>query len=86
MVKHRRDRHDIAAQILRKARVGKNKTELMRQVNISFTQAQQYFSMLLQKGLLEIDQNHHLKTTRKGLEFLEKCEECFLFEWNKHSR
>jgi predicted transcriptional regulator len=78
-----RDRHDIAIDILKKASSGMNKTELMKEVGLSFSQAKQYLSMLQEKRLLEIGDKHHFKTTRKGLEFLEKCEACPLFSWDK---
>jgi len=76
-----RDRHDIALEILRKSIPGKKKTELMREAGLSYTQSKQYLGILLEKGLLEIDKNRRFKTTKKGLEFLEKCEECPLFKW-----
>jgi predicted transcriptional regulator len=86
MVKRRRDRHDITIQILNRAKNGKSKTELMREANISHAQAKQFLGMLGQHGLLELDENRRYKTTKKGLEFLEKCESCFLFEWSKQER
>jgi len=76
-----RDRHDITFEILRKAASGKKKTELMRDAGLSYLQTKKYFNALLQKGLLEIDEKRRLKTTKKGLEFLEKCEKCPLFKW-----
>ncbi len=76
-----RDRHDITFEILRKAVSGKRKTELMRDVGLSYTQSKQYLSMLQKKELLEKDEEGRFKTTKKGLEFLEKCEECPLFKW-----
>ena len=76
-----RDRHDITMEILKKAASGKRKTELMRDVGLSYLQAKQYLDILLQKGLLEIDKQNCFKTTKKGLEFLEKCMECPLFKW-----
>ncbi len=79
----RRDRHDITIDILRKARFGMRKTELMSDVGLSYTQAKQYIDALSNKGLLEIDENRHIKTTKRGLEFLEKCSECLLFPWGK---
>jgi len=78
-----RDRHDITLEILRKSTSGKKKTELMRDAGLSYTQSKQYLGILLEKGLLEIDENRRFKTTKKGLEFLEKCEECPLFKWVK---
>ena len=81
-----RDRHDITVEILRKATAGKKKTEIMRDVGLSYLQLKQYLGMLLEKGLLELDGRRNFKTTKKGLEFLEKCGECFLFKWDKQKR
>jgi predicted transcriptional regulator len=78
-----RDRHDITAEILRKASSGKKKTELMSDVGLSYAQSKQYLGMLLEKGMLEIDNNGVYKTTRKGSEFLVKCADCFLCDWHK---
>jgi predicted transcriptional regulator len=79
----RRDRHDIVMEILKSAKSGRIKTELMKDVNMSFTQAQQYLSMLMEKGLLQINENRRFTTTKKGLEFMEKCQGCFLSEWHE---
>lgn len=76
-----RDRHEITIEILNKARYGKNKTEMMRDANLSYTQAKMYLQNLLEKGLLEMDSERRYLTTKKGLEFLEKCEVCPLFKW-----
>jgi predicted transcriptional regulator len=81
-----RDRHDIAIEILKKATSGKSKTELMRDVGLSYLQAKQYLAMLSDNGLLKIEENHRFKTTSKGLEFLEKCKECLLFNWCKQKK
>jgi predicted transcriptional regulator len=78
-----RDRHDITFEILRKATAGKKKTELMREVGLSSTQAKNYLSILVEKGLLEMNEKRLFKTTSKGLEFLEKCEQCPLFKWDR---
>jgi len=78
-----RDRHEIVMDILTKARTGKKKTELMRDAGLSYLQTKQYLNTLLEKGLLEIDKNNNLKTTKKGLEFLEKCGKCLLTNWHK---
>ena len=81
-----RDRHDITFEILRKATAGKKKTELMREVGLSYTQSKTYLSALVEKGLLEMNKKRLFKTTAKGLEFLEKCKECLLFKWNKQKK
>jgi predicted transcriptional regulator len=81
-----RDRHDITFEILRKSTAGKKKTELMREVGLSYTQSKTYLSVLLEKKLLEMDKKRLFKTTAKGLEFLEKCEPCPLFKWNRQKK
>jgi predicted transcriptional regulator len=78
-----RDRHEITFEILNKAISGKQKTELMREVGLSYKQSKTYLKLLTERGLLEIDKRHCYKTTSKGLEFLEKCKVCPLFKWEK---
>jgi len=78
-----RDRHDITFEILRKATAGKKKTELMRDVGLSYTQSKKYLGILVEKKLLEMDEKRLFKTTSKGFEFLKKCEKCPLFKWNE---
>jgi len=81
-----RDRHDIALEILKNALSGKKKTEMMRDVGLSYLQAKQYLGILLENGLLEIDENRKFRTTEKGEEFLEKCDVCPLFKWSKQKK
>lgn len=78
-----RDRHEIAMQILNSAISGKKKTELMRDVGLSYLQAKLYLGELVERGLLQIDEKRNFKTTKKGIEFLKKCEACPLFDWDK---
>jgi predicted transcriptional regulator len=78
-----RDRHDIAMEILNRAVSGKRKTEIMRDAGLSYLQAKLYLGELVNRGLLKIDEKHNFKTTKKGLEFLEKCEDCPMFRWDK---
>ena len=78
-----RDRHEIAIEIMNRAVSGKKKTELMRDVGLSYLQAKLYLGELVDRGLLQIDERQNFKTTKKGLEFLEKCEACPLFGWDK---
>jgi predicted transcriptional regulator len=78
-----RDRHDIVMEILEQAKSTKKKTELIRNVNLSTFQSKQYLTMLAKKGLLEIDGQGRYKTTRKGIETMEKCDSCFLCHWHK---
>ena len=78
-----RDRHEIAMEILNKAISGKKKTEIMRDVGLSYQQSKQYLNELVDRQLLKIDEKGNLKTSKKGLEFLEKCEKCPLLGWDK---
>ena len=78
-----RDRHEIAMEILNRAVSGKKKTEIMRDAGLSYLQAKLYLGELVDRGLLEIDWQRNLKTTKKGLEFLEKCMACPLIGWDK---
>jgi predicted transcriptional regulator len=48
-----RDRHEITMEILDKAISGKKKTEIMRDVGLSYLQAKQYLGELVDRGLLE---------------------------------
>ena len=77
----RRDRHDIAVEILRTAIDGKIKTHIMYKAKLSYAQLNEYIQLLLNKGLLEnvtIRQKRMdkkvFKTTHKGLEFIENFE------------
>lgn len=81
-----RDRHDIAMEILDKARTGKRKTELLTEVGLSYLQSKQYLPTLTDRGMLREDEDHLFKTTKKGVEYLEKCGECFLCDWHKQRK
>jgi len=78
-----RDRHDIVLEILQKTKSGKKTTEIIRDVGLSYLQAKQYLGILQKKGLLEVDDKRRFKTTKKGLEFVEKCSDCLLWHWPK---
>jgi len=77
----RRDRHDIAVEILRTAINGKIKTHIMYKAKLSYAQLNEYIQLLLDKGLLEnatireknVDKKVY-KTTHKGLAFIENFE------------
>ena len=77
-IRVRRDRHDIAAEILKIAGVGLISTHIMYKAKLSFGQLSEYVPMLLEKGLLEKltvvkhrQFRHVLKTTEKVRKFLE---------------
>ncbi len=82
----RRDRHDIVVDILKKAASGRKKTELMSDVGLSYLQTKQYLATLIGKGLLEAGDNKVLRTTPRGLDFLNKCTECLLLPWEKQKK
>ena len=60
------------------ARKGTSKTHIMFKANLSFSQLNQYLSLLLRSSLLEITANDGrsvYRATSKGVEFMEKqCE------------
>ena len=77
----RRDRHDIAVEILRTAVEGRIKTHIMYKAKLSYAQLNEYIDLLLNKGLLENvtirlrkEDKKVYKTTHKGLEFIENFE------------
>ncbi len=79
-----RDRHDIVIEILRKTSSrAYSKTLIMSNVGLSYAQVQKYLRKLLEEGLIEANSERSYKTTKKGLEFLEKCSQCILFKWDK---
>jgi len=81
-----RDRHEITMEILRRARSATKKTEIMRDAGLSYLQANLYLAQLIERGLLTVDPERNFKTTKKGEEFLKKCEECPLIGWEKSDK
>jgi predicted transcriptional regulator len=74
----RRDRHDILVDILKTARVGIKRTNLMHKAKLSHTQLKLYLYVLSENGLLESD-NGLVKTTTKGTRFVKVCESLNFF-------
>ena len=75
---HRRDRHEILAEILEAARGGAIKTHIMYKARLSYQQLNDYLPLLLEKGFLEnpmIKRNRKTtyvwRTSEKGTRFLE---------------
>ena len=71
----RRDKLVIIAEIIDIARNGTSKTHIMFKANLSFSQLNQYLTLLSQTGLLEkktINEKEIYKATHRGLEFVEK--------------
>jgi predicted transcriptional regulator len=68
----------IIAEILRVARNGTLKTQIMYMASLSFAQLTDYLSLLVKAGLLEaIEKNEKViyKTTAKGIRYLKRYEE-----------
>ena len=67
---------DIIADILQSAKRGIKKTEIMFKADLNFIQLNRYLPLLLEKGLIvKINEQRTYKTTKKGLDFLEKYKE-----------
>lgn len=68
-----RSRLDIISEILNAASAGALKTKIMYVAYLSFTQLEEYISMLIARGMLEYDvKKRQYKTTDKGHDFLAK--------------
>ncbi len=71
----RRDKLIIMSEIIEITKKGTSKTQIMFKANLSFSQLQQYISLLLNTGLIEEnadDGRAIFKATPKGFEFLER--------------
>ena len=67
-----RSRTEIAAQILEVASAGTTKTKIMYRAFLSYGQLKDYLGILLENGLLNLDQNKQTyKTTEKGKKFVQ---------------
>lgn len=75
----RRDRHDIVLDILKIARGGKRKTQIMYKAKLSYGQLKAYLELLNDRGLLESNDGVY-HTTNKGLNFIKIYEEISLFK------
>jgi len=77
----RRDKHDLVQQILSLLNSTRSirKTKLMALVGLSSTQARQYLGFLESNRLIEISECR-ISITEKGLDHLEKCSHCPMFE------
>jgi predicted transcriptional regulator len=80
-VNRRRDRHDIILEILKTAIDGQVKTHIMYKAKLSYAQLNEYLPTLVENGLLENQKVERrktskqvLKTTQKGLRFIESFE------------
>jgi len=76
--KKRRGRLEIASSILKAAKKGARKTQIMYHANLSFTQSSEYINLLIKSGLLEARRRNKkilYKTTSKGIKFIKNYEE-----------
>jgi len=74
----RRNHVEIVAGILKTAKGGVGKTEIMYRVNLSHMQAEKHIKFLIEKGLLKETKRGKrkiLQISDKGLEYLRKYEE-----------
>jgi predicted transcriptional regulator len=71
----RRGRQDIIMGILRTAKRGARKTEMIDKVRMSSAQCAQYLEDLKEAGYIS-DENGAWKTTEKGLQVIDACKIC----------
>jgi len=76
--RRRRARHDIIMEILRTAKGGEKKTQIMYKARLSFSQLEQYLNAL-KKGWFITEESGVWRTTEKGLHVIEACEICLSF-------
>lgn len=67
----RRNDLDICADILRVARNGAKKTQIVYKANLNFKIVEKYLRRLGENGLLKLE-GRSFTTTRKGAQFLEQ--------------
>jgi len=72
-ISKRRDRHDIIVDILKTAKDGKRKTQIMYKAKLSHAQLKLYLELLRHSGLIE-NNDGIFKTTKKGLRLIEDFE------------
>ncbi len=85
----RRDKLVIISEIIDIAKAGNSKTSIMLKANLSFTQLNQYLSILTETSLLEkkeLEGREIYQATPKGLDFLQKQREIIAVLNNKISR
>ncbi len=79
MVKRRRSRLEVFADILAEALNGANKTRIMYRANLNFLRFHRYFSELLGKGMIVTENTSDgmvvYRTTNKGRRFLKSVNE-----------
>ena len=76
--RRRRARHDIIMEILKTAKSGEKKTQIMYKARLSFSQLEQYLNALKNGGFIS-EESGVWRTTEKGLHVIEACEICLSF-------
>ncbi len=71
----RRARHDIIMKILKTAKGGSKKTNIMFKARLSFSQLEKYLEVLNEAGFIT-EKSGMWMTTEKGLHVIEACEIC----------
>ena len=70
-----RNRPEIISNILYAANGGASKTKIMYKAFLSYAQIKEYLPMLLEKNLLELEEDGKYRTTERGIQFLKMNEE-----------
>jgi len=73
--RRRRARHDIIMEILKTAKGGEKKTQIMYKARLSFSQLEQYLDALKKGGFIT-EESGVWRTTEKGLHVIEACTIC----------
>jgi len=73
--RRRRARHDIIMEILKTAKGGEKKTQIMYKARLSFSQLEQYLNALKKGGFIT-EESGVWRTTEKGLHVIEACKIC----------
>jgi len=71
----RRVRHDIIMEILKIAKNGAKKTEIMYKANLSFFQVEQYLNALKKADFIT-EKSGIWKTSKEGLYVIDACKIC----------
>ena len=72
---HRRGRHDIVMEILKIARNGAKKTNIMYKARLSHSQLEKYLNALAKEGFIN-EESGVWKTTERGLDVIKACRIC----------
>lgn len=73
--RRRRGRHDIIVGILKTAKDGEKKTNIMYKARLSFSQLEQYLAALEKAGFIT-EKSGIWSTTEKGFHVIEACKIC----------